>query len=90
MWPVLVQLLPNVVEKTMLEDTRFFPHDGESRGGWGGRGGTLWPFPVERDGGSIPWGCLHTEQGLEWGAVKHMVTGTSQVLIFVRENKFIC
>lgn len=36
MWPVLVQLLPNTVEKTMLEDTRFFPHDGESRGGRGG------------------------------------------------------
>lgn len=78
MWPVLVQLLPNTVEKTMLEDTRFFPHDGESRGGrGGGRGGTLWPFPVERHGGSMPWGCLHTEQGLEWDVVKHMVTGTS-------------
>lgn len=56
----------------------------------GGRGGTLWPFPVERHGGSVPWGCLHTEQGLEWGVLKHMVTGTSPMLIFTRENKFIC
>lgn len=31
MWPVLVQLLPNTVKKTLLEDTMFFPHDAESR-----------------------------------------------------------
>lgn len=47
----------------------------------------MWLSLVER---STPWHYLHTEQGLQWGVVKHMVNWTIHVLIFIGENKFVC
>lgn len=79
MWPVLVQLLPNTVEKTLLEDSRFFPHDGEGRERWGGRGGTLWPFPVER---ICTTGVPAFRAGLGVMRGEAHVSGTNHVLIF--------
>jgi len=41
MQPVFCNCFQIEWEKALLEDTSFFPHDGESRGR------TLWPFPVK-------------------------------------------